>query len=355
MLARPDPKDGSLQRIQISRYAQCALFSQTIDGETVEVRYLPPTSEEDVPNGGRSLRVPLTPNVKSLQPAHMSLHHSKTEAYRMGEPYDAWFSAVFGFQVRLIFIGDHRRPVLGSFAPGTQPREKGTWLSRLSRPLQPQEKNWLTFSDCAPFLITSEASLAIVQSRVTSEDTPLDASSPATPVELMSKFRPNIVLDGDAAWEEDFWSSLVTGASKPVFALSKMCNRCASLNVDYTTGKPGAGDNGALLKKLMVDRRVDKGAKYSPVFGRYAFLAEDTHQRLSVGQELAAGSRAEERPVWDWPSSASAARSYNYGRSKAGGLLPWGLIPVVLSLLFLLVPALREVLRVPALRIAAQQ
>lgn len=50
----------------------------------------------------------------------------------------------------------------------------------------------------------------------------------------------------------------------------------------------------------MKDRRVDKGAKWSPVFGRYAFLAGGGF-KLSVGDQVEVTGRLEDRSIWDWP------------------------------------------------------
>lgn len=50
-----------------------------------------------------------------------------------------------------------------------------------------------------------------------------------------------------------------------------------------------------MLKKLNSDRRVDRGAKWSPVFGRYSFLAPDCDgQVISVGDEVVVSKRLEE-------------------------------------------------------------
>ena len=75
----------------------------------------------------------------------------------------------------------------------------------------------------------------------------------------------NIVVDGDVAWDEDFWTELQVhsgdkqAAAAPRLALTANCGRCRSINIDYDTGRVGEGEAGTLLKKLMKDRRVDAG------------------------------------------------------------------------------------------------
>lgn len=58
----------------------------------------------------------------SLERAEINLHNSAVSAYRMGEPYDAWFSARLGYPVALVYMGgDQRPPVLGTFSPTSRP------------------------------------------------------------------------------------------------------------------------------------------------------------------------------------------------------------------------------------------
>lgn len=165
-----------------------------------------------------------------------------------------------------------------------------------------EEEERITFADCAPYLIVSETSLHNVSARVQPSG---DGETETGNKEEMgggmdiTKFRPNIVISGaPAAFEEDFWAELIVGhdtsssSSTPEPApaptsksesdesnnkkisllLTANCVRCQSINVDYETGKHGTGKYGTILKRLMKDRRVDKGAPYSPVFGRYGFL-----------------------------------------------------------------------------------
>lgn len=154
---------------------------------------------------------------------------------------------------------------------------------------RPAQLPWLTFTDVAPFLVTTEASLRNVSARMSAGHS-VD----------MYRFRPNIVVDGEGEWDEDFWAELLING-RDTLVLTGNCARCTSLNVDYVTGKPAAGELGDVLKKLMKDRRVDKGTKWSPVFGRYGFLAGQEGFGVSVGDEVEVASRREKRSIWDWP------------------------------------------------------
>lgn len=162
-----------------------------------------------------------------------------------------------------------------------------------------REEAYITFADCAPYLVTSMTSLDNVSARL--QDKPMD----------MTKFRPNIVISGaETAFEEDFWIELTINNNNQNKAENRLlltanCVRCTSINVDYATGKMGKGEEGSVLKKLMKDRRVDTGARFSPVFGRYAFMSTTTGKEdagegmeVRVGDEVVVSGRADARSVY---------------------------------------------------------
>ncbi|KAH7149929.1 MOSC domain-containing protein [Dactylonectria estremocensis] len=301
-------ESGELTKIQMSKYPQCALFAQEIVGDSIHVRYLTPQEPlvPPRPEHGVVLEVPLGPNLEDLERVHVNLHQSLVIAYCMGPKCDAWFTACFGFDTALVFIGDGRRPILGTFAPESQPASK-SWLSSLTSyvggasGISAEEEDWLTFTDCAPYLVTTEQSLKNVSARLASGEVEMGA------------FRPNVVVDGEAEWDEDFWAELRINETHKL-ALTKNCNRCTSLNIDYDTGRPAEGERGTVLKKLMLDRRVDNGAPYSPVFGRYAFLigspGGNGNDEVSVGDGVDVTARMAQRAVWDWPLKDPAAARY---------------------------------------------
>ena len=314
MLLRVDDSDpAKLTKVQIDAYPQCGLFSQEIIGNAIHVRYVTPKEPLVTlhPLQEVVLEVPLHPETLDLETADIDLHLSMVTAYHMGKEYDDWFSACFGFKTALFYIGEGRRPVLGTFAPQTStsdpPQQRG-WLSTLSgyiagsaRPAK--DRPWIAFSDLAPFLVASEKSLANVKTRLAESDVDMTA------------FRPNFVVDGEVAFDEDFWAELSVD-DEPLFTLTKMCHRCPSLNVDYNTGRVAEGERGTLLKKLMSDRRVDRGFKYAPIFGKYAFLADGQDARtVAVGDQVTVTGRTGERPVYDWPLRSRGAQPQFYNTS----------------------------------------
>ncbi|KAJ5770727.1 uncharacterized protein N7511_002778 [Penicillium nucicola] len=356
-------EDGSnstiLKNMHVPHFPEMALFHTDLeypqtenDSGKVIVTYHPPSSgSEPEPRDIKRLEIPLQPDIKTLQPLKVTMHQSPTTGYNMGVEYSDWFSSCFGYPVVLAYLGPNSREVLGTLAPakankkptlqriqdlfrnkstdnkrdwvlpvlviafmanvlihadsfirhGRTPQTASSLLPALIAPVAlvlfsmlgaKTEEDRITFADCAPYLVISETSVDNVSARLP-DGTEMDRT----------KFRPNIVVSGaENAFEEDYWSVLTLGSEKMRLLLTGNCVRCQSLNVDYTTGKMGTDESGAVLKKLMKDRRVDKGARFSPVFGRYSFLEpRGSGTNLRVGDEVVVAERGKERTVLDWP------------------------------------------------------
>lgn len=274
--------------------------SPTAKDGSIHVLFSPPKNSS---TRETTLEIPLEPETAHLEEVEITMHKSPTKAYRMPSRYNDWFSSCFGYTVVLAYLGSNYRPVLMSTSPTASNTNQdatagASWLSSLSSTatsylpslsaLSPQTPNTaaakeITFSDCAPYLIVSSASLGPLSDRLP-EGTEAD----------ITKFRPNIVVSGaEEAWEEDFWAELAVGqkgTESVSFAAAHNCARCKSLNIDYETGQPGKGGEGRLLAVMQRDRRVDPGMKYSPVFGRYCFLTEEERGEgekvVRVGDEV---------------------------------------------------------------------
>ncbi|KAF2012216.1 MOSC-domain-containing protein [Aaosphaeria arxii CBS 175.79] len=277
--------DGIYQNMQVSRIPEMCRFLTSItlpsedskDSGSINVEFTAPGSSKT-----NSITIPLEPDTTTLPTLEVDLYTSKTQAYKMPSHINAWFTTCFTYPVVLAYLGPHRRSVLftdlqptKSFLPPFSPFTK-----------TPQ----IGFADCAPFLLISSTSVADVSSR-------LPGALQMDP----TKFRPNIILSGaESAWEEDYWSRI--DISGTILHTSHNCGRCASLNVDYNTGKYGTGPEGTVLKLLQKDRRIDIGTKYSPVFGRYSFWDEGNggERRLRVG-DTARVTRFNVKPtVFSW-------------------------------------------------------
>jgi uncharacterized protein len=118
----------------------------------------------------------------------------------------------------------------------------------------------VSFADGFPVLLTTEASLAELNSRL------------QTPVP-MKRFRPNIVIDGAAPYAEDVWQHLRMGALD--FDLVKPCSRCVMTTID-DTGNKGKEP----LKTLTTYRKNDVGV----CFGQN--LVHRSQGRLHLGDPV---------------------------------------------------------------------
>lgn len=228
------------------------------------------------------------------------MHGATTTAFDMGDEIAAWFTKYLGFETRMAYLGNNSRPVLGSGAPNSDlamRKQLPTALYRLRQLLPPflrPKAERISFCDIAQFLVVTKESNDELTRRLR-EDPSADPD-----VEMdVTKFRPNIVLSGSpAAFDEDYWAELAFGSGVRM-AVTLNCWRCQSIVVDYSTGKPATDTSGLAWKKLSRDRRVDKGWKYNPVFGRYGFCAaSDTGKEIRLGDEVLVTRRAPEISVF---------------------------------------------------------
>ncbi|KAL9133818.1 MAG: hypothetical protein Q9175_005008 [Cornicularia normoerica] len=289
--------NGNLENMIITFYPELVLFLQRIkpSNSTFTVTYSPPDGRS------KSLEIELEPKVAHLEEMDVRLHQSPAKAYKMPERVNAWFSECFGYDVMLVYLGQNQRPVLGNLSPNAAQNDGAaskSWLSTITASIssltasKDVKEEGISFADVAAYLVVTEESLRDVDSRL-QDGKQMD----------VTKFRPNIVLSGAReAYEEDYWGSITITPNKiearsevTEIVLTHNCGRCVSINVDYSTGKPGTGEAN-VLKKLMKDRRVDKGNKYSPIFGRYGFLkGPAAGQVIAVGDEVMVSKTNEER------------------------------------------------------------
>jgi hypothetical protein len=293
------------KNMHVSEFPEMCLFTTELvypdpdvpDSGKVIVTFNPPADTSDGSTAElKTLEVPLQPAHAHLATVDVKMHSSPTKGYNMGDTYNSWFSACIGYGVILVDSGGNRREILGNVPPNAAGKNspgatgKGSWLSNVASNIPylsstPGVDEGVMFADCAPFLVITEKSWQNAQSRLPDNET-LD----------ITKFRPNIVISGsEEEFAEDYWAELAI-EDKLKIVLTTNCSRCTSLNVDYATGKFGASESGKILKKLQADRRVDPGAKYSPIFGRYGFLDKmPVGSSLRVGDEVTVVKRNAER------------------------------------------------------------
>ncbi|MFE7762778.1 MOSC domain-containing protein [Streptomyces sp. NPDC057438] len=170
-----------------------------------------------LPGGGLLLsaagRAPLTvPVPEPTGTVTVEIWRDKVEGVLADAAAHAWFSDHLGVSVRLAHLDDPatRRPLDPEFA-------------------RPGET--VSFADGYPLLLTALASLDALNALVARGDHPEEGPLP------MSRFRPNVVVDGTDAWAEDGWRRIAIG--EVTFRVAKMCGRCVVTTTDQETGERG--------------------------------------------------------------------------------------------------------------------
>lgn len=151
--------------------------------------------------GAPSLDIPIAHDDGPRLPVQVWSHAGEAVPLAAGS---AWFSAFLGRPHQLVYMAeDHRRPV---------------------DPQRARPGDIVSFADAYPFLLLSRGSLDELNRRL------------PVPVPI-DRFRPNIVLEGCAAFAEDAYARLTIGAVG--FRGVKRCDRCSVTTVDQTTGIRG--------------------------------------------------------------------------------------------------------------------
>ncbi len=115
----------------------------------------------------------------------------------------------------------------------------------------------VALNDSFPALILSQASLDHLNSRL------------ATPVP-MDRFRPNFVMSGGLAFQEDGWKEMTIGEQG--FSMLKPCSRCIITSTDQQTGERSPEP----LRTLSTYRSVGNKVR----FGMYAVFPEGGEVRI---------------------------------------------------------------------------
>lgn len=174
-------------------------------------------------------------------------------AFDMGALASQWFSDFLGQRLRLV-----------RFDPAHRRASDARWTGAL----QAQT----AFADGFALLVTSTASLAELNRRLELQG--------AAAVQ-MRRFRPNIVLDGIDAHDEDHIDTLDIDTAQGTVQLKlvKPCARCSIPGVDPDTGIQGF-EVGDTLAAYRADARVEGAA----TFGMNAVVVSGIEQVLAMGQ-----------------------------------------------------------------------
>ncbi|MEY4711272.1 MAG: hypothetical protein RIS88_722 [Pseudomonadota bacterium] len=189
-------------------------------------------------------------------PAKVRVWDDVVPAYDMGDTAAQWFSDFLGQRLRLVrFDPEHRR------------------LSSLQATGGVEAPN--QFSDGFPLLVVGEASLEALNARLAA-----GGHAPAG----MERFRPNIVLAGLQAHDEDRLGVLHVQADAPVQLVPvKPCIRCSIPDIDPATAQVGTGV-GDTLQAYRGNAKLGGAV----TFGMNVIVRDGDGVMLRVGQELTA-------------------------------------------------------------------
>jgi uncharacterized protein len=213
-------------------YPRMALCSVRLRAEGLEV---------SAP-GTEPLLIPF--RLKDSQPTiTVKIWKSVCEARLVGEFADAWFGQFLGASCRLVYMADETR--------------------RAVNPVYAVKDDIVSFADGYPFHLLGESSLEDLNGR-------LDSQLP------MNRFRPNFIVSGSLAYDEDGWRRVRIGEN--LFHVVKPCERCTVTTIDQAQGVRTGQEP---LKTLARYRAVNQNL----LFGQY-LIADGEDGILRVGDRL---------------------------------------------------------------------
>ena len=235
--------DGAGQFLSQRSHAVMALIVPVLQADALIVH------APDMP----PLEIPTTPPPGSKPTVEAHIWDDAVSAHDCGDRPATWFSRVLGLPCRLL-----------RFDPGCKRLASKKWTNKVDAPTR--------FADGFPILLISQGSLDDLNRKLQAK------SREALP---MNRFRPNIVIDGVEAFEEDFLATIQAGQAclQPV----KPCTRCPMPSIDQATGEYGP-DPMDILLAYRANPHVDGGV----TFGVNTILLEGDGAVLHIGQEIGA-------------------------------------------------------------------
>jgi uncharacterized protein YcbX len=179
------------------------------------------------------------------------------------EPGGRWLSAYVGRPLQLVHLP----------ASAASPSS-----SRLTQP-----GDEVSFADGYPLHVATEESLADLGARMEAR------GSARVP---MVRFRPNVVVRGATAWDEDGWARIAIG--EVALRAPKGCDRCVMTTIDPATARLGAEPLRTLASFRKRDNAVWFGVNLTP----------DAEGAIAVGDSVRVIARVS-APHFDVPAGAA--------------------------------------------------
>lgn len=249
MLTHPDG-----EMLTQRAYPRMALIKVEIGVDMLIIR-APGMSELRTPLDAGRLDAPLKVQTKVWRDAAYGLDTGNATA--------VWFSSFLGFPARLLRFDPQRERQV-------DPDYTGSVGGATTY-----------FADGFPLLVVGQASLDDLNTRLTTKGAPSIS---------IDRFRPNVVLTGLDAYEEDYVETLnINGATQAEqdvqLQLVKLCSRCPMPTVDQQTGAPNPE-----WPNEPTDTMTTYRAKHqfdgAVTFGNNALVSSGAGSWLRVGQEV---------------------------------------------------------------------
>jgi uncharacterized protein YcbX len=193
-------------------------------------------------------------------PATVRVWDDEVQAYDMGDIAAQWFTDFLGRRLRL-----------ARFDPEVQRPSDRKWTG--------DDEAFSQFADAYPLLVASEASLAGLNEKL--------AAAGRASVGL-ERFRPNIVLAGMEAHDEDRLETMRIAADDGEVVLRpvKPCVRCTIPDVD-----PASGETDPAVSDVLRSYRRNEAMGGAVTFAMNAIPLEGLGRTLRVGQKVAGNFR----------------------------------------------------------------
>jgi uncharacterized protein YcbX len=233
-------------------YPRMALIQAEIGAEDLVIR-APGMSELRTPLDSARLEAPSAVQTQVWRDAAYGLDTGAASA--------AWFSTFLGMPARLLRFDPKRERIVD---PDYTDSVGGATTH---------------FADGFPLLVIGQASLDDLNTRLSGK------GAPAIPI---NRFRPNVVLTGLDAYEEDYVETLsIDGeAGENVqLQLVKPCSRCPMPTIDQAKGAPDPDWPNEPTDTMSV-YRANPQRNGAITFGNNALVARGAGQWLRVGQSV---------------------------------------------------------------------
>lgn len=210
--------------------------------------------------GATPLHTPIDPaELRQASRRRVTVWLSQLPALDAGDAAASWFSSFLGTPARLV-----------RFDPEAERIASRDWTGEIVAPVR--------FADGFPLLVIGEASLEALNARLVAKG--VDAIP-------MNRFRPNLVLSGTDAYEEDYFESLRTrgpgGGAELRFV--KPCTRCPMPTIDQLTGAPDSRWPNEPTDTLLAYRGNSR-VNGAVTFGENAVVIEGAGTTLTIGDDV---------------------------------------------------------------------